>query len=64
MPKPSIAILLPAYNEEDGLGSVIEAFRKALPKARIVVCDNNSSDKTSEVALAHGAELFTPTTPR
>lgn len=63
MPKPSIAILLPAYNEEDGLGSVIEAFRKALPKARIVVCDNNSSDKTSEVALAHGAELFTQPLP-
>jgi len=63
MPKPSIAILLPAYNEEDGLGPVIEAFRKALPKARIVVCDNNSSDKTSEVALAHGAELFTQPLP-
>jgi len=63
MGKPSVAVLLPAYNEEDGLGPVIEDFRKALPDARIVVCDNNSSDKTSEVALAAGAELYTQPLP-
>ncbi len=63
MGKPTVAVLLPAYNEEDGLGPVIEDFRKALPNARIVVCDNNSSDKTSEVALAAGAELFTQPLP-
>lgn len=58
MVSPSIAVLLPAYNEEDGLAAVIKDFRKALPKARIIVCDNNSKDKTSQVALAEGAELF------
>jgi len=63
MGKPSVAVLLPAYNEEDGLGPVIKDFRKALPDARIVVCDNNSSDKTSEVALAAGAELYTQPLP-
>lgn len=58
MSAPQIAVLLPAYNEEDGLAPVIKAFRKALPKARIIVCDNNSTDKTSEVAKKAGAELF------
>ena len=60
---PSVAVLLPAYNEEDGLGPVIESFVKALPDARIIVCDNNSSDKTAEVALAAGAELYSQPLP-
>lgn len=58
MAQPKIAILLPAYNEEDGIAPVIEGFRKALPKARIVVCDNNSSDETSARAKAAGAEVL------
>ena len=63
MSEPSVAVLLPAYNEEEGLGAVIDDFRRNLPKARIIVCDNNSSDKTSDVALAHGAELYTQPLP-
>ncbi|MBL4853465.1 MAG: glycosyltransferase [Robiginitomaculum sp.] len=55
---PKIAVLLPAYNEEEGLAHVIEGFRKSLPRARIIVCDNNSTDKTSEVAQKAGAELW------
>jgi glycosyltransferase involved in cell wall biosynthesis len=55
---PRVVVLLPAYNEEEGLAHVIEGFQKSLPKARIIVCDNNSKDKTSEVAVAAGAELF------
>lgn len=54
----NVAVLLPAYNEEEGLAHVIEGFKKALPNARIIVCDNNSKDKTSEVARKAGAELF------
>jgi len=53
-----VAVLLPAYNEEEGLAHVIEGFKKSLPNARIIVCDNNSKDKTSEVARKAGAELF------
>jgi len=56
--KQKIAVLLPAYNEEDGLAHVIEGFAKSLPHARIIVCDNNSKDKTSEVAQAAGAEVW------
>lgn len=58
MAAPRIAVLLPAYNEQDGLAPVIADFKTALPKARIIVCDNNSTDNTSQVALDTGAELY------
>jgi len=50
-----IAILLPCYNEEQTIGKVIDDFRSELPNADIYVYDNNSSDRTSEVAREHGA---------
>jgi glycosyltransferase involved in cell wall biosynthesis len=50
-----IAILIPCYNEEQTIGQVVTDFKNQLPGAKIYVYDNNSSDKTSEVALAHGA---------
>lgn len=50
-----IAVLLPCYNEELTIGKVIQDFRKELPEADIYVYDNNSKDKTTEVALANGA---------
>jgi glycosyltransferase involved in cell wall biosynthesis len=51
----SIAVLLPCYNEEATIAAVIESFRRVLPGAKIYVYDNNSSDRTSEVAAAAGA---------
>ncbi|MDT2044805.1 glycosyl transferase [Priestia aryabhattai] len=50
-----IAVLIPCYNEEVTIGKVIDDFKKELPEADIYVYDNNSKDKTSEIALAHGA---------
>ena len=50
-----IAILVPCYNEEQTIGTVIDDFKRELPDATIYVYDNNSSDRTSEVARAHGA---------
>ena len=50
-----IAILIPCYNEEKTIGKVIDDFRHELPDAVIYVYDNNSSDKTSAVAIQHGA---------
>lgn len=55
MTKPSIAVLLPCYNEEAAIAPTIAAFRAALPDARIYVYDNNSRDRTIEVARAAGA---------
>lgn len=50
-----VAILIPCYNEEQTIGKVITDFKKELPQAQIYVYDNNSKDRTSEVAREHGA---------
>lgn len=50
-----IAVLLPAYNEEVTIVKVIEDFKKALPTADIYVYDNNSKDRTNELARKAGA---------
>ena len=51
--KKSIAVLVPCYNEEKTVGKVIEDFKKNLPEAVIYVYDNNSTDRTSEIALSY-----------
>ena len=50
-----VAVLLPCYNEEAAIAQTVAAFRAALPGAAIYVYDNNSSDRTREVAAAAGA---------
>lgn len=50
-----IAVLIPCYNEEKTIEKVIKDFRKELPNADIYVYDNNSKDKTAEIALNNGA---------
>ena len=52
---PSIALLIPCHDEEVTIAGVVSAFHKALPGARIYVYDNNSSDRTAELARAAGA---------
>ncbi len=54
-----IAVLLPCYNEEAAIPQTIADFRAALPAATIYVYDNNSSDRTREVAAAAGAVVRT-----
>ena len=53
--QPRIAVLLPCYNEEAAIGETVAGFRAALPDATIYVYDNNSRDRTREVAAAAGA---------
>ncbi len=50
-----IAVLIPCYNEELTVRKVITDFQKELPEARIYVYDNNSTDKTAEIAREAGA---------
>lgn len=52
-----IAVILPCYNEEAAIGRTVVAFRAALPGATVYVYDNNSRDRTREVARAAGAEV-------
>lgn len=50
-----IAVLVPCYNEEAAVATVVADFRKALPSAAIYVYDNNSRDRTAAVARESGA---------
>jgi glycosyltransferase involved in cell wall biosynthesis len=50
-----IAVILPCYNEELAIADTVAGFRAALPGAEIYVYDNNSKDRTREVAAAAGA---------
>jgi glycosyltransferase involved in cell wall biosynthesis len=52
---PAIAVLVPCHNEEAAIARVVADFRAALPDAVIYVYDNNSRDRTSELAAAAGA---------
>ena len=54
-----ISVVMPCYNEEAAIVSVIEGFRRALPSARIYVYDNNSTDGTREEAAKAGAIVRT-----
>lgn len=54
-----IAVLVPCYNEEAAIPMVVRDFRRHLPGAEIYVYDNNSKDRTVEVATAAGAVVRT-----
>jgi glycosyltransferase involved in cell wall biosynthesis len=54
-----IAVLLPCYNEEAAIAATVAGFRAALPGATIYVYDNNSRDRTREIAAEAGAVVRT-----
>src|SRR6266436_4523334 len=56
-PTMRIAVLVPCFNEEAAVATVVADFRKALPSAEIFVYDNNSSDRTVAVARDAGAQV-------
>lgn len=52
-----IAVLIPCYNEEKTIAKVVSDAKAALPEAVIYVYDNNSTDRTVELAKAAGAVI-------
>ena len=56
---PNIAVLLPCYNEEAAIAATVAGFKAALPGAEIYVYDNNSKDRTREIAAEAGAIVRT-----
>lgn len=54
-----IAVLIPCYNEEIAIPYVVRDFQSALPDATIYVYDNNSTDRTKEIAAEAGAVVRT-----
>ena len=53
-----VAILIPCHNEAGSIRAVVTKLRQELPSARVVVCDNASTDDTAEKAKAAGAEVM------
>ncbi len=64
-PKPKISVIIPAYNEEKYLGPTIENVREAIKEyqkkylspVEILVVNNNSTDRTEQVAREYGARV-------
>ncbi len=54
-----IAVLIPCYNEEKTIEKVVKDAREALPEAVIYVYNNNSTDRTAQLAEAAGAVVRT-----
>ena len=57
-PRPSLAVLIPAHNEQAVLGATLQSLAPQLKSGdRLVVVADNCTDATAEVARAHGAEV-------
>jgi glycosyltransferase involved in cell wall biosynthesis len=64
-PAPAISIIVPAFNEEKLLAASLRAVKSAAAQSfgeaglgwELIVCDNNSTDRTAEIAREEGAEV-------
>ena len=54
-PMEKIAVLIPCYNEEKTIKKVVRDWKEELPEATIYVYNNNSTDRTAEIAKEAGA---------
>ncbi|MEU9667287.1 glycosyltransferase family 2 protein [Streptomyces bobili] len=54
-----VLIIMPAWNEADGVADVIKEVHTALPGVDVLVVDDGSADETSAVARAAGATVMT-----
>ena len=54
----TIAVILAAYNEEEGISPTITEMKQALKKPHIIVVDGKSNDRTVELAKALGAKVI------
>ncbi len=52
--RPRVAVLIPCYNEEVAVAQVVRDFKASLSEAVIYVYDNNSRDRTVDMAKAEG----------
>ena len=55
---PRLLILIPAWNEEETLAGVVAEVRRDVPAADVLVVNDGSTDRTSEVARAAGAAVL------
>jgi glycosyltransferase involved in cell wall biosynthesis len=55
---PETVVFIPAWNEEASLPAVLDELRAGLPDADVLVVDDGSTDRTAEIAAAHGAQVL------
>lgn len=60
---PKVCVLLPAYNEELHIEQCLRDTRAAFPGALLLVVDNNSRDRTAELAQRMGVRVITEPAP-
>ena len=53
-----LAIVVPAYNEEVSIGQTVSSLKRNFPKAKIIVLNDGSKDKTRKIALEMGAIVY------
>ena len=61
--KAKIVILIPCLDEEITIGKVIHDLQDTIPEAKIIIFDNNSTDRTAAIARECGAEVITESRP-
>jgi len=56
----TITVVIPAFNEEDGIGPTLEAVKALMPATvtELIVVDDGSTDRTAEVAAAAGVRVL------
>jgi glycosyltransferase involved in cell wall biosynthesis len=57
MKKHRVSVVMPAYNEEEGIEDTIKGFKKISEVTEIVIADNNCTDRTPEIAKKLGAKV-------
>jgi glycosyltransferase involved in cell wall biosynthesis len=58
MPTPAISIIIPAFNEAETIGLLVQQLRRLHPQAEIIVIDDGSTDETHAVAGRSGAIVY------
>ncbi len=56
--RPRVTVVLPAYNEEKVVGDTVRRIKKLYPDFEVLVVDDGSTDKTMQVALDAGANVW------
>jgi len=57
--EPKICVTMPSYNEEKAIGNVVSNYMNQKYVVSVIVVDNNSSDRTVEIAKKNGADVIT-----
>ncbi|MEO3872945.1 glycosyltransferase family 2 protein [Nonomuraea sp. B12E4] len=61
MTPPSLTVIVPAHNEEQGLPATLNSIKaQSIPPEKIIVIDDGSTDRTGEIAASHGVTVLRP----